>query len=284
MINVRVKSFLIKLCICLLSITFVAAAIYVINNKPYESGDDIGYNLGLVGGIGMLTLLLYPLRKRFSWLDWSGTLPSWFKYHMIIGISAPILVLFHSNFEPGALNSAVALYSMLIVAVSGMIGRFIYRHTHKSLYGQILTIDESERMVKEDLNKIRTELGTFPLIETRLEEYKEYAFSAEKSLISRIKLFLFLRLRGRIESARMLKEIKNVLNAATKSNKMDITTSNNMYIQYKEVINTFISDICKAAQLKTWERLFSLWHILHIPFLYLLFFSGVVHVIAVHMY
>jgi len=30
--------------------------------------------------------------------------------------------------------------------------------------------------------------------------------------------------------------------------------------------------------------LFSLWHILHVPFVFMLVISGVVHVIAVHMY
>jgi hypothetical protein len=39
-----------------------------------------------------------------------------------------------------------------------------------------------------------------------------------------------------------------------------------------------------AAQFETYERLFSLWHVLHIPFVYMLAASAVVHVIAVHMY
>jgi hypothetical protein len=30
--------------------------------------------------------------------------------------------------------------------------------------------------------------------------------------------------------------------------------------------------------------MFSYWHLIHVPFLYLLVFSGVVHVVAVHMY
>jgi len=39
-----------------------------------------------------------------------------------------------------------------------------------------------------------------------------------------------------------------------------------------------------AAQFATYERLFSLWHVLHVPFVYMLVVSAVVHVIAVHMY
>jgi DNA replication protein DnaC len=38
----------------------------VIDQRPYQAGDDLGYNLGLGGGVLMLTLLVYPLRKRLS--------------------------------------------------------------------------------------------------------------------------------------------------------------------------------------------------------------------------
>ncbi len=40
----------------------------------------------------------------------------------------------------------------------------------------------------------------------------------------------------------------------------------------------------QTSQLAVWERLFSLWHVVHIPFIYLLVLSGIVHVVAVHMY
>lgn len=52
----------------------------------------------------------------------------------------------------------------------------------------------------------------------------------------------------------------------------------------KEQIDAYLMAIVQAAQLASWERLFSLWHVAHIPFLYLLLFSGIVHVIAVHIY
>jgi DNA replication protein DnaC len=41
-------------------------AYFVIDQRPYQAGDDLGYNLGLGGGVLMLTLLVYPLRKRLS--------------------------------------------------------------------------------------------------------------------------------------------------------------------------------------------------------------------------
>ena len=43
----------------------------------------------------------------------------WFRLHMLLGIAGPVLIIFHSNFKLGALNSNVAFITMLVVATSG---------------------------------------------------------------------------------------------------------------------------------------------------------------------
>ena len=52
----------------------------------------------------------------------------------------------------------------------------------------------------------------------------------------------------------------------------------------RETLLTYTSTIRKVAELKLYERLFSLWHVLHLPLFVMLVVSGIVHVIAVHMY
>lgn len=90
--------------------------------KLYTPSSDFGYYLGLVGSIFMVTLLLYPLRKRLQILQRVGDLRYWFKVHMFLGIAGPVLVLYHSTLKVGSLNAAVAFYSMLVVAF-GATGR-----------------------------------------------------------------------------------------------------------------------------------------------------------------
>ena len=96
----------------------------------------VGYALGIIGGSLMLILLVYSLRKRWEWLKFLGSTPGWFRFHMVLGIAGPVCILYHSNFATGATNSNVALFSMLIVAGSGLIGRYIYAHIHHGLYGR----------------------------------------------------------------------------------------------------------------------------------------------------
>jgi hypothetical protein len=40
----------------------------------------------------------------------------------------------------------------------------------------------------------------------------------------------------------------------------------------------------RAAQFATFEKLFSLWHVVHVPFLCMLVITAVIHVVAVHAY
>ena len=40
----------------------------------------------------------------------------------------------------------------------------------------------------------------------------------------------------------------------------------------------------KIAELNSYERMFGLWHLFHLPFFYMLVVTAIVHVVAVHMY
>jgi hypothetical protein len=51
-----------------------------------------------------------------------------------------------------------------------------------------------------------------------------------------------------------------------------------------QMIRDYLQLARDAAQFGTYERMFAWWHILHVPFVFMLAISGVVHVIAVHMY
>jgi hypothetical protein len=42
--------------------------------------------------------------------------------------------------------------------------------------------------------------------------------------------------------------------------------------------------VLQVAHFASWERLFSLWHVLHLPFVYLMVICALVHVFAVHAY
>jgi hypothetical protein len=57
-----------------------------------------------------------------------------------------------------------------------------------------------------------------------------------------------------------------------------------MFAQNKTFIRDYLQAVQELGQFGTYEKLFSLWHVFHVPLVYMLVFSAIWHVIAVHMY
>ena len=56
------------------------------------------------------------------------------------------------------------------------------------------------------------------------------------------------------------------------------------HLEYKKSVSSYINAVRDVAQFHTYERLFSLWHVFHIPLVYMMVFSAIYHVYAVHAY
>ena len=61
----------------------------------------VGYALGIIGGVLMLLLLLYPLRKHWRAIRNWGPIRYWFRIHMVFGVLGPTLILFLAHFGLG---------------------------------------------------------------------------------------------------------------------------------------------------------------------------------------
>ena len=88
--------------------------------KPSGS---IGIKLGILGVCLFLVIFLYPLRKRIPWLGRIGTTRHWLDFHILLGITAPVVIAFHSSFKFSGI-AGMAFWIMVAVAVSGFIGRY----------------------------------------------------------------------------------------------------------------------------------------------------------------
>ncbi|BCB26434.1 hypothetical protein SKTS_13200 [Sulfurimicrobium lacus] len=273
-----------RVSVALLALLVLGMAWLVAFGDLFKPGSDLGYNLGLAGGLMMLSLLLYPLRKRVRALDRLGRMDSWFRYHMFMGMGGPLLILFHSTFRTGSMNGSIALYAMLLVALSGMVGRFVYRHIHNGLYGRALTLSELEAEFKARQESIGSVFSLQPDIEKRLKEFHQLAFAELHSTPRRFWRFMTLRHKGKKLSRSVRHDAKKILAAEAKKQNWPYAQLMLNYSLAKRHIDDYIYAIIRLAQLSSWVKLFSLWHVAHVPFIYLLVFSGIAHVVAVHLY
>lgn len=273
--------------IFLLVIVLVLAIGYFISTqKFYKSGDDIGYNMGLVGGVMLLSLLLYPLRKRIRFLKGLGILPTWFKWHMIFGILAPTLILFHSTFRIGSINAGMALVAMLLVAGSGVFGRFFYTKIHNGLYGRQANLKELQDDMAHTGN-VKSVLGFAPEIEKQLDAFRSRTTNVSNGGDAGLWHFATIGIKAALLYRSLAKDLHHAMysQASEKNwNEAQMQRLNLMFEENKKQINGYIKAVRDVAQFHTYERLFSWWHIFHIPLVYLLVFSGIFHVISVNMY
>jgi hypothetical protein len=244
----------------------------------------IGYALGIIGGSLMLLLLVYSLRKRWSWLSFLGSTPSWFRFHMVLGIAGPLCILYHSNFATGATNSNVALFSMLTVAVSGLIGRYIYVHIHHGLYGRKLELGEL-RAGADGLRSLSGGISFLPELVTRLEAAEQRLLKAGPHLsflgFAKPMVVALIALKTRWQLHRY---IRHALHAGARRSAVIALEHKRLGLTARCYVDRRLAATRRVAGFEGYERLFSLWHALHIPLIFIMVIAAIIHVIAVHVY
>lgn len=262
----------------------VAATIAVARSGLYTAGSDLGYWLGVVGGTGMLLLFLYPLRKRLRALRNVGSTRFWFALHMTLGIFGPLLIILHSTLEFGSLNATVAFASMALVASSGMVGRYLYGRIHHGLYGRRATLAELRAQAGMDQEAVRSKLAFVPRVEERLTEFARRADAAGHDGLVHPWRFFALGLNASLERRRCTTEAARVLRQRALAEGWHESKLARRTRSRSALIAAHLRAVQRVAQFGVFERLFSLWHVLHVPLVYMMVLSAIAHVVAVHMY
>jgi hypothetical protein len=243
-----------------------------------------GYLLGIVGGSLMLLLLLYPMRKQLRWMHGLGQVRHWFRAHMIMGVVGPVCILYHCNFQLGSTNGNIALFSMLLVAGSGLIGRYLYTRIHYGLYGR-----------KMDLVRLGSDAATarmhmdhacaaVPQLKSRLQALEKIAVSQQYGLLASLARVLEVGIRTRWSGLVSVVLLRRALRNSAKHRNWTTAQQRRLRQSAELYLNYYLQTIRKVAGFSFYERLFSLWHILHLPLFLMLVLAGLVHVCAVHMY
>jgi len=250
----------------------------------FRAGDDIGYWLGVAGGSMMLLLFTYPLRKYVRALHRLGKVKGWFIFHMVLGICGPLLILVHSTFRVGSLNAAVAMYSMIVVVVSGVVGRFIYLHIHRGLSGERLNLNQLKARAGLDQSDARSRLHFAPKVEQRLLAFAAAELKAPPGWATWLRQVLLLPAHMWAVYLRCALELRAPLHDMALRRQWSRADLSRRKRLSRKLARRYLTSVVKVAQFTAYERLFRLWHLAHVPFLYLLVISAVVHVIAVHAY
>ena len=134
-----------------------------------------GGSHGLVfgtAGLAMMTVMhVYSARKRMPALRGLGPLARWLDFHILLGVFGPLFVVLHSSFKVGGLV-AVSFWAMVAVALSGVIGRYLYRQIPRTRAGEALSLAETQAAARDLGRRLHEEFGLDAALLDPVEEEK----------------------------------------------------------------------------------------------------------------
>jgi hypothetical protein len=265
----------------------LATALGWIVTRQFELVDPqqgLGYWLGITGGGLMATLLLYPVRKRLRLLSKLGATRHWFRMHMIFGVLGPLLILYHCNFQLGSLNSNVALICTLLVAGSGLVGRYLYTKIFSDLDGHRRSLEEMvDNATLTPQQKIRAAAVAPHLLE-RMTRFDRLVLQPPQGFWACILLPSRLAVTTRLGAWRLAWDARREIKREAARARISKQQRKKAQAAVTAMIGTHLRRVRRVAEFHSYERLFSLWHVFHLPFFYILVLTAILHVIAVHMY
>jgi hypothetical protein len=229
-----------------------------------RSSGTIGLKLGILGVVLFSIIFLYPLRKRVKFLSTVGATRNWLDFHVVAGITAPVIVTFHSAFHAQGV-AGIAYYIMLIVALSGFIGRYVYAQIPRNLHSARLSAGEFAAQAAA-LTRALEHHHTIPADD--IAALLRVPTTQEIRSMGLLRM-LFTLLRADLARPLLVGRLRrHALRGANL-----IPTFGGFVTSHDADLESIIASVkrqsslqFRMAFLERTERLFHLWHVIHRPF------------------
>jgi hypothetical protein len=232
--------------------------------KELKPSSTFSHGLG-VAGATMITIgvITYSTRKRYRALWNIGKLSMWLEFHIFLCLLGPVLVVYHTTFKAGGI-AAISLWSMLSVAGSGIIGRFLYVLIPRNMKGTEL----DSHQINEEFDKIgkslrETELGTslMKMVDSQFARIKRPSNLGET-------------IRTLLHLVRVKRQVKHSTRELLAKSHIPHHAARTLF----KAVTLRASLIQRSIVLLQIEKLFYYWHAIHLPFTAMMFITLVVHV------
>ena len=239
----------------------------------------IGLRLGMFGVALFLLIYLYAVRKHWKWLARQGNSRNWLNFHVLLGITAPIVITFHSSFKFHGI-AGIAYWIMIAVALSGFAGRYIYSLIPRNLGAAEVSRQELRTSIdqltqKLDAQEVLSAADVAPLL-----KLPSAAVVQSMSALG----VLWLALRCDLARPWRTWQIrrKAIRSFGGKAVSFGMVRSHHPQVESAiACLNQQASLTRKILFLSKTQELFELWHVIHRPFSYSFAILASIHIIVV---
>ena len=289
--RVRVTTLVVAISALLLAVVAYGWDYYLLSavDRPYspkhvllKPSGTIGIRLGILGFLWFVCIFLYPLRKRIKWLAKRGVSKHWLDVHVVLGLSAPVIIALHSSFKFQGI-AGMAFWTMFAVVVSGVIGRYVYAQIPRSLNAVEMSMQDAGAVLDELAAQLASQnLYTQEELDSvlRLPAKSEVE---QMPLLSALWWMIRLDLARPFALARLRRKRLSVAEAAR--------LAGGLLPSHHERIERIIRTVRKRASLgkralflQRTQQVFHLWHVVHRPFSYSFVVLATIHIVVAMLF
>ncbi len=225
-----------------------------------------GLLYGWIGAGMMILMLTYTLRKRTRLLGTLFTLRNWLDLHIYLGIFGPLFIVLHTSFKVQGLV-AVSFWSMVVVALSGYFGRYLYLQIPRNIQGNELSLRDVEQVRAILSGRLQEEYGLdtrqIADLESDSHEHSKESVSTTRALMQLVMYNLFERRRSLAKIETRLRELGVT---GSKLRQLVRLMGQRHDLEHRIV---FLAHV---------QRLFHYWHVLHKPFAIIMYVIMLIHI------
>lgn len=129
-----------------------------------------GHGMGIAGSSLVILMFLYSVRKRELCCVRFGSMRRWLDLHIWCGIMGPLFITLHTAGKFGGVVS-ISFFSMIMVVLSGFIGRYIYMAIPRDEEGHALSMQEISGRIDKLGRRLVHEDKVSDLVITRINKY-----------------------------------------------------------------------------------------------------------------
>ncbi len=231
----------------------------------------VGQSAGILALIVFTFLWLYPLRKKWKKLAFTGSIGKWLDVHVTTAIGLPLLLTIHAAWRSDGVIG-LGFDAMLVVCASGVVGRYLYTRIPRTRTGVELTRDEVAGQRKELVTEIAEATGLpTAAIEQSLDVGRAQEGTGAWAALGQL-------VTNDIRRWRLSRELpKRWAAMAPNAKAIDARrVKKAVRLASREIALTQQSNMLDAT-----HKLFRFWHVAHRPFALTALVAVVVHVTVV---
>lgn len=227
----------------------------------------VGQTAGILAFVIFVFLWLYPLRKKWRALAFTGAIGRWLDVHVTTALGLPMLLTIHAAWRADGVIG-LGFVAMMVVCASGVVGRYLYVRIPRARSGVELTREEVAAEREALLHAISTSIGE------PVEEVIRAITSVDRPPATTPLNVLERLILDDVRRFRRVRELTARWAAKPGVDRQAI--SRVVKLASREMALVDQSNMLEATQ-----RVFRYWHIAHMPFAVTALLAVTVHVIVV---